>query len=105
MISLKFRAEATFKEKDLCKFLDYLMDDYMIDNVRECEPTELDYEAKALSAELISKSLLESSDWDDIDPTECNAFNELKSKMKRYLYLKCNCPDIYEKLKEELKDE
>lgn len=102
MVTLKFSAETTFKEKDLIKFLDYSMDNDMVNNVKESEPTEFDAEAKSLCKGLISRSLLESSDWDDITPTEHNGFNELKSKMEYYLSLKCNNPKMYEKLRDEL---
>jgi len=104
MVTLKFRVEATFKEKDLLEYLDCLVDNNVAKKVKKLKPTELDLEVKALSKQLISLNILECSDWDDIDPTEHNGFNELELKIKYYLSLKCNSPKKYERLKKELGD-
>jgi len=64
----------------------------------EDEPTDLDAEAENFCYAFIEDNYLDEDD--DVDPTEVKGFNELKEKIKAYLFLKRHNPEEYKRLEE-----
>lgn len=58
---------------------------------------DLDSEAEQLCIGFIEDNYLQ--DWEDVDPTEINGFNALKTKIENYLYFKRHDPERYKMLK------
>ena len=90
--TLKIILETEVQDFQIFDFLDLLP--------AEDEPTDLDSEAEEVCIQFIFTNYLEGCDNDNIDSTEFCGFNEIKSKIKDYLFLKHNHPDLYQKVKD-----
>ena len=85
--TLKVCFEVELSDNQIFEFLDSL--------IGESEPTDLSAEDVCIQFITIKEN------WDNIiDLTKCDGFDELKSKIKDYIYLKHNNPDLYQKVKD-----
>lgn len=89
--TLKIKLETEVQDFQIFDFLDRLP--YEDD---QDEPTDLNEEAEGLCSEFILITYL--GEWDDIDPTKFDGFNEIKLKIESYLFLKRHNPDLYKEL-------
>ena len=90
MITVNYCLKAEFNE---IRLFDYLND------VDEKEPTDLDAEAEKLCLDFIDMSLADGEGFiAEEETTECDGFDELKSRIKNYIYLKRHTPIIYWRL-------
>ena len=90
MIFLNYCLRSGFNE---VRLFDYLND------VNENEPTDLDAEAEELCLDFIETNLADGEGFvAEEETTKCDGFNELKSRIKNYVYLKRHTPVIYRRL-------